>query len=25
MKHKYNEDWSFVERQYEKEFILEIK
>jgi hypothetical protein len=25
MMHKYNEDWSFVERQYEKEFILEIK
>lgn len=24
MKHKYNEQWSFVERQYEKEFVLEI-
>jgi hypothetical protein len=25
MKDKYNESWSFVERQYEKEVILEIK
>lgn len=25
MKNKYNEEWSFVERQYEKEFVLEIK
>lgn len=25
MKDKYNEDWSFVERQYEKEIVMEIK
>lgn len=25
MKHKYNEEWSFVDRQYEKEILMEIK
>lgn len=25
MKDKYNEEWSFVERQYEKEIVMEIK